>query len=115
MTRDLPLEVVCQRRGEAAVLVVHGELDLSTVDALRQVLRSQEARASVVVLDLRELEFIDSSGLSLIVSEQQRASDDGFNFAVAVGGAPAVQRLFELTGLRDTLTLVDDPDAALPA
>jgi hypothetical protein len=34
---------------------------------------------------------------------------------VAVGGAPAVQRLFELTGLRDTLTLVDDPDAALPA
>lgn len=67
------------------------------------------------MLDLRQLEFIDSSGLSLIVSEQQRSREDGFRFAVAVGGSPAVRRLFELTGLLGTLTLVDDPDAALAA
>jgi anti-sigma B factor antagonist len=106
---------MCERHGEASVLVVQGELDLSTVDVLRDVLRSQEARAAVVVLDLRKLDFIDSSGLSLIVSEQQRARDDGFRFAIAVGGAPAVQRLFELTGLNGTLTLVEDPAAALVA
>jgi anti-sigma B factor antagonist len=104
--------VVCQRRGNAVVVVVHGELDLSTVELLRRVLRSQEAKAARVVLDLRELEFIDSSGLSLVVSEQQRAREDGFSFAVAVGGAHAVKRLFELTGLQGALTLVDDPDAA---
>jgi anti-sigma B factor antagonist len=115
VNRDLPLEVVCERRGDAAVLVVQGELDLSTVDVLRDFLRSQEARASTVVLDLRQLQFIDSSGLSLVVSEQQRAREDGFRFAIAVGGAPAVQRLFELTGLQGTLTLVADPDAALVA
>lgn len=115
MNRDKPLEVVCERRGDAAVLVLHGELDLSTVDALRDVLRSQEARAAIVVLDLRSLQFIDSSGLSLIVSEQQRARQDGFRLAIAVGGAPTVQRLFELTGLQGTLTLVEDPDAALVA
>lgn len=107
--------MVRERRGDAAVLVVHGELDLSTVEILRDVLHSEESRAKIVVLDLRELDFIDSSGLSLIVSEQQRAREDGFRFAVAVGGAPAVQRLFELTGLRGTLTLVEDPDAALAA
>jgi anti-anti-sigma factor len=115
VTRDLPLKVVCERRGEATVLVVEGELDLSTVDTLRDTLRSQEARAATVVLDLRRLAFIDSSGLSLVVAEQQRAREDGFRFVVAVGGAPAVQRLFELTGLQGTLTLVEDPDAALAA
>lgn len=97
------------------MLVVRGELDLSTVDYLRDFLRREEARAPTVVVDLRELQFIDSSGLSLMVSEQQRAQEDGFRFAIAVGGAPAVQRLFELTGLQGTLTLVTDPDAALVA
>ena len=113
MTRDLPLDVACERRGDAAVVGVRGELDLNTVDALRNVLHSQEARAATLVLDLRQLDFIDSSGLSLVVAEQARAREDGFRFAVAVGGAPAVQRLFELTGLHGTVRLVDDPDAAL--
>jgi anti-sigma B factor antagonist len=105
--------VVSERRGEAVVLAVRGELDLSTVDILRDSLRSQQVRAATVVLDLRQLQFIDSSGLSLLVSEQQRAREDGFRFAIAVGGAPAVQRLFELTGLQGTLTLVDDPEALM--
>jgi anti-sigma B factor antagonist len=113
VTRDRPLEVVCERREDAAVLIVHGELDLSTVDVLRESLRRDEARAATVVLDLRQLQFIDSSGLSLLVSEQQRAREDGFRFAIAVGGAPAVQRLFELTGLQGTLTLVEDPEALM--
>lgn len=113
MTRDLPLDVVCERRGDAAVLVVQGELDLSTVGVLRDFLRSEKAQAPTVVLDLRQLQFIDSSGLSLLVSEQRRARENGFRFAIAVGGAPAVQRLFELTGLQGTLTLVEDPDALM--
>lgn len=95
------------------MLAVRGELDLSTVETLRDSLRSEQVRAATVVLDLRQLQFIDSSGLSLLVAEQQRAREDGFRFAIAVGGAPAVQRLFELTGLQDTLTLVEDPDALM--
>ena len=113
VSRDLPLEVICERRGEAAVLVVSGELDLGTVGILRDRLRSEEAQAAIVVLDLRQLQFIDSSGLSLVVSEQQRARTEGYRLAVAVGGAASVQRLFELTGLQGTLTLVEDPEAAL--
>ncbi len=95
------------------MLVVQGELDLSTVDVLRDVLHSEKARAATVVLDLRQLQFIDSSGLSLVVSEQRRASEDGFRFAIAVGGALSVQRVFELTGLQGTLTLVETPDAVM--
>ena len=105
--------MVCERRGEAAVLVVSGELDLGTVGILRDRLRSQEAQGAIVVLDLRQLQFIDSSGLSLVVSEQHRAQTEGYRLAVAVGGAASVQRLFELTGLQGTLTLVDDPESAL--
>ena len=95
------------------VLSVEGELDLGTVDVLRAALHADEARAARVVLDLRKLAFIDSSGLSLLVSEQHRAQDHGFELAVAVGGAHAVQRLFELTGLSGTLNLVESPETVL--
>ena len=110
MSTELPFEVRCDRRPDSVVVVVRGELDLSTVEALRAVLQGPEASSNVVVLDLRSLDFIDSSGLSLLVSEQHRAQKAGRRFAIAVGGAPAVSRLFELTGLTGTLDLIEDPD-----
>lgn len=94
------------------VVAVRGELDLATVEQLREALRSPDGQAETVILDLRELTFMDSSGLSLVVSEQQRAQASGYRLAVAVGGAPAVERMFALTGLRGTLELIEDPEAA---
>lgn len=94
------------------VVVAEGELDLGSVELLRAALQGPDGTGDRVVLDLRGLTFIDSSGLSLIVGEQQRAQAESFAFAVAVGGATEVQRLFDLAGLRETLMLVDDPDAA---
>lgn len=65
----------------------------------------------MVILDLRKLSFIDSSGLSVIVANQRRADEQDFRFAVAVGTGTAVERLFELSGLRGTIALVEDPAA----
>ncbi len=95
------------------VVALWGELDLATVEQVRTVLNSRDQRSDTVVLDLRGLTFIDSSGLSLCVSEQQRAGAADYRFVVAVGGAPAVRRMFELAGLQETLELIDDPDSAL--
>jgi anti-anti-sigma factor len=95
------------------VVAVSGELDLDSAEKLRAALHSPEAQAPTVVLDLRGLRFIDSSGLSVIVAHHQRAKAAGFRFAVAVGGASSVERLLDLTGLRGTLTIVDVPDAEL--
>lgn len=95
------------------VVAVSGEIDLATAEKLRALLRSPQAEAATVVLDLRQVTFIDSSGLSVVVGHHHRAKADGFRFAVAVGGAPAVERLLDLTGLRGTLAIVESPDAVL--
>lgn len=114
MPADSAFEAQCERRGEAAVVVsAAGELDLATADELRAVMRAAEAQAPTVVLDLRAVTFIDSSGLSVIVAENQRAQAEQRRLMVAVDGAPMVERLLDLTGLQRTLTIVPDPDAAL--
>jgi anti-anti-sigma factor len=113
MAGDSAFEARCERRDTAAVVTVRGELDLNSADALSKVLQSPDAQAPTVVLDLRTVSFIDSSGLSVIVGQHRRSSAAGTRFLVAVGGAQAVQRLFELTGLAGVITLVADPDVAL--
>ncbi len=115
MEDSLPLSASVRRQGDAVVVAVRGEVDLASADTLRDLLQAPEARAATVILDLRQVTFIDSSGLSVILSHNKLAAADGFRFVVAVGGARAVERLFELTGLRDALNLIDDPETALEA
>jgi anti-anti-sigma factor len=115
MAADSAFQAHSERRGDAAVVSVAGEIDLATADQLRAVLKAPEAQAPTVVLDLRAVTFIDSSGLSVIVAEHQRAQAEQRRLAVAVEGAAMVERLFDLTGLNRTLTIVPDPDSALVA
>jgi anti-anti-sigma factor len=113
MGEDSSFEARCEARDGGAVVVARGELDLRSAEELRELLHQPEAHAPTVILDLRGVTFIDSSGLSVIVGENRRAITEQFRFAVAVGGARAVQRLFELSGLVGTLAIVDDPESVL--
>lgn len=99
------------RDGEQAVVIgVSGELDLASSPGLEQELdRHMGAGIELVVVDLRQLEFMDSTGLSVLVRAHQRATDNGQRFAV-VRGPQQVQRLLSLTGVADRLTLIDSPD-----
>jgi anti-sigma B factor antagonist len=109
------LDVRCERNGDGAVVVVaRGDLDIATAPELNHALASPDATGSVVVLDLRAVAFIDSSGLSVIAGQHQRAKEQGARFAVAVGGAPHVQRLISLSGLSATLELVEDASELIP-
>jgi len=94
-------------------VVAGGEIDLATSPLLREALLNPEARAATVVLDLREVTFIDSSGLGVIVGQQKRAQEHDERFAVAVGGATAVQRILELSGLAKVLDIIADPGERL--
>ena len=104
-----------ERHDGTAVVVVSGELDLAVVDDLRATLARPEAQADTVILDLRGVTFIDSSGLSVIVASHQRMRASERRLAILVTRPSAVQRLFELCGLSETLTITDDPDTLLLA
>jgi anti-anti-sigma factor len=99
--------------GRASVIAVSGELDLASGPAFEQELaRVTSSDAEQVVLDLRELEFMDSTGLSILVKAHQQAEEAGQRFGL-VKGPQQVQRLLTLTGVEDRLTLADTPDELL--
>lgn len=113
MQNNFSVEV---RDGDRAVVIgVSGELDLASSPALEQELeRGAASKAELVVVDLRKLEFMDSTGLSVLVRAHQRATEKGQRFAV-VRGPQQVQRLLSLTGVAERLTLADSPDELLSA
>jgi anti-sigma B factor antagonist len=99
-----PFEIaLSQEDGGRHRLVVSGELDVATVPDLRAAVRRSSREAREVLLDLREVSFIDSSGLSLLVGIDAESRADGFGFALHAG--PAVTRLIELCDLQDLLPL----------
>jgi anti-sigma B factor antagonist len=84
-----------------------GELDLATVPTLEQALAQvRESGVRSVVLDLRGLTFMDSTGLSLTLRWALESSRDGFDFSL-VRGEGAIRRLFELTGMERRLPFRD--------
>jgi anti-sigma B factor antagonist len=94
----------------ATIVTISGELDLASSPALADELeRLAGADGPPVVLDLRGLEFMDSTGLSTIVRAQARLETAGRRLAV-VRGVPQVHRLLELTGVAERLELLDSPD-----
>lgn len=105
-----------QRRHDGDVVVVtpQGDIDLLTVAPIRAELETAQSQARIVVLDLRAVTFIDSSGVRLLVEAEHAAQRDGFAFSVVRGPAP-VERLLDLAGLSDRLTLIDDPADATGA
>ena len=92
-------------------VTVRGDVDLATVGALRNELTGALDRAGKVVLDLREVTFMDTQGLAAVIEAEQASSGRGTPFVVV--RAPAtVHRLFDMIGLTERLTVVDDPAAA---
>ena len=97
--------------GSAEVVAVRGDVDLATADAVRAELRAAAERSGTVVLDLREVSFMDTQGLAVVIeAEQAAAADDGTRLVIA--RAPDhVHRLFDMIGLTPRLEVVADPAA----
>jgi anti-anti-sigma factor len=96
--------------GGRAVVGVWGELDLATAPELETVLLERLDAGEDVVLDLRELQFMDSSGLRVLVTAHARATDGGPRFAVVrppEGGE--VARILDIAGVEPQLNLIDEP------
>ena len=91
------LEITVERREDQAVLVLAGELELASTGELEQeVRRARAAGHTVVVLDLRNVAFIDSAGLRILLSLRNDAKRTGYTLCL-VPPAPAILRIFEIT------------------
>lgn len=111
MQSDFRVEV--RTEGRATVIAVGGELDLASAPALAAELeRATQSESELLVLDLRELEFMDSTGLSVIVKAHQRLTEEGRALSL-VRGPQQVQRLLDLTGVAERLQLANSPEEIL--
>ena len=100
-----------EQRGATAVVIPTGELDIDTAPTLVDGLeRAFESRAGRVVLDLRELEFIDSSGLRSLLMARRRAESSRKHFAL-VAGSRELERILEIAGVHSIFdwTPADEP------
>jgi anti-sigma B factor antagonist len=94
---------------------ITGELDQATVPELKRVLgEALESHYGAVFIDLSDCEFIDSTGLSLLVQAQRRLTDDGRGFAICCPKAD-VKRLLQLTGIDEAVGMFDTRDEAIAA
>ena len=104
------LDIKTRLAGDGSpVIELAGEIDSSTVPMLERELSERDATSPpIVVVDLRNTTFMDSSGLRALASAHARATADGRRFVI-VRGPDAVRRVFAVTRLDSRLDFVDDP------
>ena len=110
-----PFVIDLDDRGERVVVTPRGELDMATAPELEHSLVPRIEAGAWVVLDLRSLDFIDSSGLRVVVGAHRSAEGHGGRFT-CVRGTPGttVHRIVEIAGIDGVIEMVDDPDQAAP-
>jgi anti-anti-sigma factor len=102
-----PFRIDVEPARESVRVAPVGELDIATVDKLgAEVARLRESGFDRVVLDLRSVRFLDSTGLRLVLELDAAARADGHDLAV-IRGSDVVHRIFEVTQVADRLNFVD--------
>ncbi|MEU2233830.1 STAS domain-containing protein [Streptomyces vietnamensis] len=109
---DVDVEI---RDGRTAVLTVAGELDMETADRLQELLAEQFGQGRRrLVLDLSALDFMDSSGLNVLIRAVNKARESDGDLYLAAP-TPAVRRILEITGVMATIPPHDAVADALAA
>lgn len=112
MTTDVPSFELAVETGDGRVTFIpRGELDLATAPELEErVLAALRDGEQDVVLDLRELTFMDSTGVRTIVAAHQVSVESGRSLRVVRPPRDsAVSRVIEISGIDEALGLVDAP------
>ena len=97
-------DLVTSRTDGGAVVRVIGELDLATAPQLGQVLTDLTGHGIHVTVDLSGMAFIDSTGVSALVSGLKRLREAGGDMALVSPRASAL-KVFEITGLTNVFTI----------
>lgn len=104
------LQIDVRHDGGRAILVLAGELDLASAEILQRAVDDPTLAAEpMLVLDLEQLQFIDSTGLRIILKALERCRSRGQEFAIT-RGSPQVQRLLSITGVAAHLPTISSAD-----
>lgn len=106
-----PFKVRSEQQDGVFVVTVEGELDMNTAADLERELEGPLAAAGVLLIDLSRCEFIDSTGIALIVRAWQELDGDG-RFALC-GIGQQVKRVLDITGLEATIPTHESREQAL--
>jgi anti-sigma B factor antagonist len=99
--------------GASAVLTVIGEVDMTTAPELLRSIERVSDRSDRVVVDLSAVTFLDSSGLNALVAGQRALEGRGIGLRVVTPEDNPVRRVFEITQLTESLSVVPSVQAAL--
>lgn len=107
-----PFAIDTDEREDRVIVTPRGELDMATAPELEHVVMPRLQEGGWIVLDLRSLDFIDSSGLRVVVGAHRAAEERGGRFT-CVRGTPGstVHRIVEIAGIDGVIEMVDDPAA----
>lgn len=109
----LSVDIKSEHNGSAIIYRLHGSLDLATAPSLRAALieAANEGKHDIIV-DLTELEFLDSTGLGALIGAHRRALENGGRVRLIVRDGP-IQRLLNITGLMRIFAVYGTLDSAL--
>ncbi len=99
MSANSPLTITPTASGLAVV----GEIDAHTAPALASAIA--ECDQETIVVDMSEVEFVDSSGLRVLI-EAHQAADEADRFLKLANPSGPVSRLLEISGVREYLDVV---------
>lgn len=105
-----PFAIDVDELEDRIVVIPRGELDMASAPELEQALVPRIQNGEWLILDLRSLDFIDSSGLRVVVGAH-RLAEEGPGRFTCVRGAPGstVHRIVEIAGIDGVIEMVDDP------
>jgi anti-sigma B factor antagonist len=110
--RNTPLTTEIRGSQHHALVILTGELDVSTAGQLYEELAALTREGMIhVALDLRALEFIDSTGISVLIAEHKRTAAAGGELIILMPHRQ-VRRVFEVSGLMGIFDVVPKDDAA---
>jgi anti-anti-sigma factor len=97
-----------------AEVVLTGELDITTYeDAEKQVTDAEQTTPALLIIDLAGLQFVDSTGVRLILAADQRAREQSRRLAIRLGDGLA-RRVFAALGLLDKFDVLDTQPSGPP-
>jgi stage II sporulation protein AA (anti-sigma F factor antagonist) len=109
------LNIDTEKVGRNLFVMIDGELDLETSPLFRSLVEEQMDQDKMIqhlILDLKKVKFIDSSGLGAILGRFKRVSQEGGRLS-AINVSPQVKKIFELSGLLKIMNIYSDRKQAL--